>query len=154
MFHGLLSLFHFIFSRRRRNVNYLVHLVLELVKSKRSIVKCGGQAETMLNQHFLTGTVTCIHRPNLRQGNVRFVNNEKKIFREVVNQSEGSFPCFTTCQMAGIVFDAGAVTHFVHHFQIVIGTLLQTLRFQKFATLVQKFQAFFQFNLNVFHGTL
>ena len=53
--------------------------------------------------------------------------------------------------MARIVFDAGTVAHFVHHFQIVICTLLKALRLQQLVMLIKVFQPFFQLNLYVLH---
>ena len=52
--------------------------------------------------------------------------------------------------MAGIVFDAGAVPHFLHHFQVVVGPLFQPLGFQELSLVPKLLQPAVQF---LFNGT-
>ena len=105
----------------------------------------------MLHKHFLARTVTGVHGAYLRQRNVRFVNHQQKIIREIIYQRKRRFARLAPCQMSRIVFDAGAVAHFVHHFQIVVCALLKALSLQQLVMLIQVFQPFFQFNLYVLH---
>ena len=105
----------------------------------------------MFHQHLLARAVARVHGAYLRQRNVRFVHHQQKILGEVVYQRKRSFTRLAPCQMARIVFDAGAVTHFVHHFKVVIGTLLQTLRLQQLVMRFKVFQPLFKLHLYIFH---
>ena len=95
----------------------------------------------MLHQHLLAGAVAGVHSANLRQRHMGLVNNEQKILGKIVHQRKGRLARLASRQMPRIVFDAGAIAHLVHHFQIVIGALLQALRLQKLKIMSQIVQA-------------
>ena len=106
----------------------------------------------MLHQHLLTRTVTCVHSTNLRQRYVRLIHHQQKILRKIIYQRKRRLTGLASCQMARIVFDAGAVTHLLHHFQIVIRALLQTLCLQQSAMLIQLIQTLVQLLADIIHS--
>ena len=106
----------------------------------------------MLHQHLLTRTVTGIHSANLRQRYVRFIHNQQKILGKIIYQRKRRLTGLTSCQMTRIVFDAGAVAHLLHHLQIVIRALLQTLCLQQPAMLIQLIKTLFQLLANIIHS--
>ena len=55
--------------------------------------------------------------------------------------------------MARIVFNAGAVAHLLHHLEVIISALLQTLCLQQSAMLIQLIQALVQLLADIIHST-
>ena len=80
------------------------------------------------------------------------VHHQQKIFGEIINQGKRRLPGGAPVHMAGIVFNAAAVAHLSHHFQIILGPLGQPLGFQKFALGIKHLQPVFQLGLDAFHG--
>src|SRR5205807_6926797 len=70
------------------DVNDLVGQFHELIEIERSIVQGAGQSESILNQHRLTRLITLVHSADLRNGGVRLIDHQQKIFREKIEQSE------------------------------------------------------------------
>ena len=118
----------FIISWRSRNVNCLMNMLVELIKSKWAIVQCAWKTKTMLNQNFFTGAITVVHSPNLRQCHVRFVNQKQPIVRKIINQSRRLLARFSVGQIARIILNPFHKTSFLQHLQIIFGTLAQPLR--------------------------
>ena len=56
--------------------------------------------------------------------------------------------------MTGIVFNTCTESHFLQHFNIIIGALCQSLGFQKLVLSLQFCQTFFQFRFNTCNGQL
>ena len=94
------------------------------------------------------------HGPYLGNGHVGLIHHQQKIFWEIIHQRERGLPRFPVVHVAGIILNAGTVTHLFHHFQIVIGTLLQTLGLQQLAIGFQLRQPLFQFRADIRHGPL
>ena len=82
------------------------------------------------------------------------VNHQQKILGKIINQSKGRLPRLTSCQMPGIVFDTGAIPHFIHHFQIIIGALLQALGLQNLEIMIEIIQSLSQLYANISHSPL
>ena len=76
----------FKFCRRCADVNDLVGHLHELVEIERPVVERAGQAETVIDQDALARTVAFVHSADLRDGGVRFIDDEQKIFREKIDQ--------------------------------------------------------------------
>ena len=133
LFHPLTVRFcDFINGRCCRNVYSLIGQGLVLFKSKRSVIERGGQPKTIFNQCFLARPIAAIHAGELWQCGVTLVNNNERIFWQILHERRRRLTRLAAGQMAGIIFDALAVAHFFHHLQVEVGTLLQTLRFQQF----------------------
>ena len=113
----------FIISWRSGNINCLMNVLIELVKSKWAIVQCARKTKTMLNQNFLTGAITVIHSSNLRQCHMRFVNQKQPIVRKIINQSRRLLARFSVGQIARIILNSLHKTSFLQHLQIIFGTL-------------------------------
>src|SRR5438270_8233117 len=94
------------------DVNDLVRQLHELIEIERSIVQGAGQPESILNQHRLTRLVTLVHSADLRNGGVRLVHDEQKIFWEKIEQSEWPRTGRSPAQVPRIILDAVAESHF------------------------------------------
>src|SRR5699024_5064474 len=86
LFYDLRGLFAFKFGRSCGNEYFLMNFPPEFVKSQRSVVTCASQAEAVVNQHIFSGIIAPAHSFYLRQSDVGFVNNHKKILRKVVQK--------------------------------------------------------------------
>ena len=69
-----------------------------------------------------------------------FVDEHQRVGRQVIEQRRRRLARPAPGQIAGIVFDAGAIAHFQHHFQIEQGALLQPLRLDQLVLIAQLVQ--------------
>ncbi len=132
----------------------LGHQAFKFRKDQGPVVQGRGQAEAVLHQHRLAGTVAIIHSPDLGQSDMGFIHHQEKVFRKVVNEGGGPAAGRAAGQVAGIVFNALAEAHFLHHFQIIAGPLLQALSLQEFVLPLKPGQLFLQFGLNALDSFL
>ncbi len=82
--HDSTRLRKFIRARRRRNINHLIHAVLELLKGERPVVKRRGHAESIVNESLFARSVAIEHAAHLAHGLVRFIDEHQEILRDVV----------------------------------------------------------------------
>ncbi len=75
----------FKFCRRCADVNDLVGNLHELVEIERPIIEGAGQAEPVIYKDALARAVAFVHSADLRDGGVRFIDDDQKIFREKVD---------------------------------------------------------------------
>ena len=120
----------------------------ELVELQRAVIQGAGQSEAVLYQRAFTGHVALVHATDLRDGHVGFVDDQKKVFREVVQQAVGSGACRTPVDVAGIVFNTRGETHRLHHLEVVCSAHFQALRFEQFVLFLKFRQAHLQFFFN------
>ncbi|OPX86898.1 MAG: hypothetical protein A4E52_01470 [Pelotomaculum sp. PtaB.Bin013] len=113
-------------------------------KGQRTVVESGRQPEAVLHQGLLAGAVPFVHAAHLWYRHVGLVNKHDKILGKVVQQGIGSLSRRSSRQMPRIVFNPAAEPHLPHHFKIVVGALLQTLRFKQFFFRAQLGQPLFQ----------
>ena len=73
------------------------------------------------------------HGVDLRQRDVRLVDEGDEVFREIVDQAERALSGLTAVEIAAIVFDSGAVAEFFEHLDIVLDPLLDALGFEHLA---------------------
>src|SRR5208282_6809159 len=66
----------------------------------------------------------------------------KVILREKINDRRGARAGRAPGDVARIILDAGANAHFLHHFEVVFGPLLDALSFEQFAALFEPRDAF------------
>ena len=142
LFYGALGMLCLVVARRGADKHSLPHALLEFLKVQRSVVVGGWQAEAVLHQIPLACGVAAAHTAHLRNGNVRFVDKEQVVIREIVQQSIGGGTRLAAGQYAGIILYAGAETDLPQHLQIVPHPFLNTLcldelvlRFEKGNTL-------------------
>ena len=69
----------------------------------------------MLHQSALTATVTGILRMQLWDSHMTFIDDEQVILREIIEKRERGLSRRTSIDVHGIVFDAVAITHLLHH---------------------------------------
>ncbi len=81
-----------------------------------------------------------------------FVDEYDGIARQVIEQARRRFTRRAFREVARIVFDAGTVAGFDDHFDVVLGTLFEALRFDQSVVLAQDFEAFFEFGFDVVDG--
>ena len=120
-------------------------MYLKFVEIQRAIVHRAGQAETVLHQHRFARTVAGMHPADLRNRGVRLIDDQQIILREKIEQRGWARTGRATGDVAGVIFDAGAETHFLHHFQIVFGAHLDALGFEQFAVFLKPRDALAQF---------
>ena len=105
------------------NKHNLIYLALKLREIERTVVKSRRKAEPKVDKRLLSGTVSRIHAPDLRQGYMRLIDNNQELLRKIVNQRTGRLPGQGTGQMAGIVFNSGTESRLPHHLHIKISSL-------------------------------
>ena len=74
-----------------------------------------------------------------------FIHDQQPIIGEIINQTFGGRARLSARQMSGVVLNPIAVPDLVEHLQVVLGALLQPLRFQQFAFAVQKLKPLSEF---------
>ena len=122
---------------RGRDIDHLVHAILELFESERTVVEGAGQAEAVIHQHLFARPVAMIHALQLRDGLMAFVDEDQVIVGQIIEQRGRRFAGQASGEMARIVFDAVAVADLPDHFQIEHGALVEALRFDQLAALFQ-----------------
>src|SRR3989344_4021167 len=108
----------------------------------------------MLNKRFLAGAVARIHAADLRNGNVGFVDDRKKIgftvlVGKIVQKRVRWFSGFPAIEMARVVLDTAAKSKFADHRNVLPCAPLQTLGLQNFARVVQILQSRLQLLFDV-----
>ena len=112
-------------------VDELVGHLHELREPERAVVHGARQAEAVVDEHVFARAVAFIHAADLRHGGVGFVDDAEEIAREKVEQRERARAGRAAREMAGIVFDAAAKSHFLHHLQIKLRAHFDALGFQE-----------------------
>ena len=133
---------------RGGDIEHLVHAILELFKSERTIVHRAGQAEAIIHQHLFARAVAMIHALQLRDGLVAFVQEQQMIVGEIIEQCRRRFARQASGKMARIIFDAVAIADLADHLQIEHGALVQALRFHQLAALFEFLLPPFQLRLD------
>ena len=127
------GLHQFVVGRGGADVYHLLCHRLKFLELQRAVVHCGGKPETVFHQVCLPGTVAAVHGAYLRNADVTFVNDDKKIIGKEIQQTVGPRTRRTPVEIARIVFYARAVTQFAQHLHVVGNTLLQTLGLERTA---------------------
>ena len=60
----------------------------ELLKLQRSVIKGRGESEAVVNERFLPCSVAAVHRAHLRERDMALVNEQQKIFWEIIEQRQ------------------------------------------------------------------
>src|SRR5215218_9541576 len=138
--------------RRRRDEDHLFCFEQELIPHQRTVVQSARQPEAELDQGGLPAPVAVVHASYLGQGYVRLVDERDVIFGEVVQKRIRRGARRTSVEVAGVVLDARGVAELAHHLQIVLGALLEAVRFQDLALAFQFAQPPFELRLDVLDG--
>ena len=89
----------------RRRCAWL-HVRLELLELERPVVERARQAEAVLDQRLLARAVAAVHRPDLRDGLVRLVDDDEEVLREVVDERRRRLARLPAREVARVVLDA------------------------------------------------
>ena len=119
----------FVVTGSGRHKQNLVQLIFKFLKAKRTVVLGRGKTKAVIYQCLLPVLVTCIHGAYLWNGLMGLINNKEKIIPEIVQKSVRGLPRLQTGKMTGIVLNAGTESGFLHHFNIKVGTLRNSLGF-------------------------
>ena len=131
-----------------------VDLLLELVELHGTVVQGAGQAEAVFDQAALARVIALVHGADLRDSDVGLIDDQKVILREVVEEAVRTLSGFASAEMARVVFDAAAVAHLEHHFEVIVGAHLQALGLQQAALTAQQSQTLAQLFADRAHGGL
>ena len=126
--------------------------MLELLERERPVVQRARQPETVRHQHFLPRPVAVIHAVQLRNRLVAFVQKHERIVRQVIQQSGRRFARQPSRKMARVILDSVAVADLLDHLQIEHGPLVEPLRFNLLALLLQFLVPPLQFRADALHG--
>ena len=103
---------------RRGNVDDLIGAMLELLEIQRAVVERRGHAEAVVHERLLARAVAVIHAAQLRNGLVRFVDEQQIILRNVIEQRGRRFAGQAAGHVPRIIFDAVAIADGAHHFDV------------------------------------
>ena len=135
-------------ARRRRHRDRLRAHHVPFLEPQRTVVHAGGQAEAVFGQRRLAAEVAAEHAADLRHGDVAFVGEHQRVVGHVFEQRRRRLAGAAAGEVARIVLDAGAASGRFHHFEIEGGALLQPLRFQQAALVVELVEPQLQFALD------
>ena len=131
--HDLRAQLALVGSRRRRNIDRLIDVLVELFEGERPVVEGAGQPEAVLDQDLLARAIAAVHAVHLRQRDVRLVDEEQPILREEVDQTRRRRAGLAPGEVARVVLDAVAIADLAQHVEVVARAHLQPLRFEQFA---------------------
>ncbi len=134
-----------------RDEDHLRRQLLPLLELQRPVIERRGQAKAVLHQHFLARAIAAVHGAQLRDGLVALVDEEERVFRQVVEQARRRLARGAAGKIARVVLDAGAVADLLHHFHVEHRALLQPLRLEQLAGLAQLLQAHTQLLADLVH---
>ena len=92
---------------------------LELLESQRAVVDCRLHTEAVFHQVLLARQVAAVHRTYLRYSHMALVDYGKIVFREIIEQAEGTHPGFAAVEIAAVILDAGTVAYLANHLDVV-----------------------------------
>ena len=112
-------------ARCGRDEDRIFHVPFELLKAQRTVVVGAGQAEAIVDQAFLAGSVAIIHGPKLGQGLVALVYYQEEVVGKIVQKAVWRLARQTAVEMTGVVFYALAASRLGDHLQVVQRPLLE-----------------------------
>ncbi|CAH0225921.1 hypothetical protein SRABI106_02069 [Rahnella aquatilis] len=84
--HIVTGFLQLVFARRGRDINTLRRQGFEFLKAHRAVIQRRRQAETVFHQRFFTRAVAFVHTADLRNGDVRFIDNQQAVSRQIIKQ--------------------------------------------------------------------
>ena len=135
--HNAFGFVQLIFRWRGADINDLVYHVVKFLKAQGSVVKRRRQTETILHQVLFPSPVAAIHGPDLWNAHVAFVNEEQVILWEKVQETIRPLPRFPPVEVTGIILYARAVAQLLDHLDIIFHSLLDALRLDIVAQLLE-----------------
>ena len=86
-----------------------------------------------------------IHPPQLGKCRMRLIDDNQSILGQVFHQCRWGLSRFSAREVAGIIFNALAVSHLLHHFHIEPRPLFQPLCLKKLVMRFQFLEPYLQF---------
>src|ERR1043166_9126342 len=83
------AVLNFKFGGSSAHIDDLVRHFHELVEIERAVVERAWQTEAVVHQHGFARTIAFIHTADLRNGGVRFIDHDQKIFRKEIDDRVG-----------------------------------------------------------------
>ena len=125
-------------GRSCADADHLANSAVKLTKLQRTIVIGGRKAEAVVHKVLLSCSVTIEHTSYLRECHMAFVNKHHKILWEEVEEGVWGLTYLSAVKIARVVFNACAVAHLSHHFNVVVDTLFNALRLDEFVVCLKK----------------
>src|SRR5690606_2270805 len=101
------------------------------LEAQRPVVHAGRQAEAVFGERRLAAEVAAIHAADLRDGDVRLVDEDEGVVGDVFEERRRRLARRAAGQVARIVLDAGAGAGRLQHLEVEAGALLQPLRLEQ-----------------------
>ena len=130
LLHGLLGQTGLVGAGGGGYKDRLMDALFEFLKQQGPVVIGRGQAEAVLYQHVLAGTVAVVHGPDLGYRHMALVNEAQKILRKVVQQGVRRVAGFAAVKVTAVVLNALAVADLPDHLDVIIGALGDAFCFQ------------------------
>ena len=127
-------------------------MAVKLVKGEGAVIKRRRKTEAVVDQSFLTGSVSGVHTSDLRQRNVRFIDHQQEIIGHEVQQSERNGSGRTSGEDAGIILYSRAEANLLQHFDIILGSLLDALGFNEHIPVLEILDALVELCFNLLNG--
>ena len=127
------DLVELVVARGRGEVDGLPDPVEELLPAQRPVVHRAGQPEAVVDEVALAGHVAFVHAADLRDGDVRLVDDDEVVLREVVEQAVRRGAAGAAVHVHRVVLDAGAGADLAHHLDVVRRAHPQPLRLEQLA---------------------
>ena len=144
--------FHFTWRSGREY--HLADDAEELVSVQGPVVEGGGQAESIFDEGEFSGPVSLVHAADLRECDVRFVDEGEKFCWKVIEQAGRTLTRQTSREVATVVLNAGAHARLEEHIDVEHRAGIETLGFQQLAGRSQLREPFLEFFPNRAHGPL
>ena len=140
-------------GRCRTDIDHLPCHVHELLELQRPVVLGCRQAEAILHQVLLAGTVAAIHGAYLRHGDMALVDDHQEVLREEVEQTVGTCPWLAPVEVARIVLYTRTVAQLADHLHIIGHALLQAVCLDHLPRLLKHTHLCMQVVFNLMDGT-
>ena len=148
LLHHLPRVLPLVIGRRGRYEDRLAHHFLELVETQRPVVERRRQAEAVFHQVFLARAVAAVHAAELRDGHVALVDDHQRVLRQVVDQRRRRLARLAARQVPRVVLDALAEAELGQHLEVEARALLDALRLEQPACLLEELDAAAQLQLD------
>ena len=79
------AVLNFEFRRRRTHIDDLVRHLHELIEIQRPVVERARKPKAVFDEHGFARFVAFIHAADLRDGGMRFIDNDQKILRKKID---------------------------------------------------------------------
>ncbi len=135
-------------TRRCRREDHRARRLHELVVVHGPVVERGGQTEPVVDEHLLARTVAVVHAADLRDRDVRLVDDREELPRKIIKKRRRPFPRRASGQVPRVVLDPATVADLPEHFDIVLRAHSDPLGFQQFIILLEPFHALLELRLD------